>query len=98
MFLSHAQVGFEKLNELFGLPADTKIVSVKENDFGNVLMVKIASPREPVNVNLQPSDPVSRLGEAYLPGAVGLSWDEANKSSTRGENAETPLNTEETQN
>lgn len=65
MVLSQASIGFEKLSDLLGLPPDTKVVGIKENEAGNVAVIKIASPRMPANVHLKSDDPLSKLGEAY---------------------------------
>jgi len=93
MVLSQVSVGFEKLNEALGLPPDTKVVGVKENEWGNVAVFKIVGPREPVNISLQPTDPLSKLGEAYVEGAVGTPL----KGETRGANPEPRLLDTDTQ-
>jgi hypothetical protein len=93
MVLSQVSVGFEKLNEALGLPPDTKVVGVKENEWGNVAVFKIVGPREPVNISLKPEDDLRRLGEAYVEGAVG----EPLKGTTRGANPEPRLVDTDTQ-
>lgn len=69
MVFSNVYLGFEMLERALNLPEGVKIVAVRDSDQQTQhLMLRIVSPERPrdivLNIN---TDPISKIGEAYLP-------------------------------
>jgi hypothetical protein len=50
-----------------GIQGFASIVACKEHESGRHLTLRLVSERAPREINIQEGEPLSKLGEAYLP-------------------------------
>jgi hypothetical protein len=70
MVVTNIVISFEMLEQGLGLPEGAKVIAVRESEQGNHLLVRVLSDNQPVDYHVGEGDNFSKLGEAFLPGAV----------------------------
>lgn len=75
MVFSNVYIGFDALEKVLNLPDGVKIVAVRDSENqGQFAMIRIVSAEAPQEITFnRNTDPLSKIGEAYLPQLAVLS-------------------------
>lgn len=61
-------LSFGMLEKAFGFPEGVKIVAVSENSQeSESVQFRILSENPPRNIQITPEDPITKMGEAFIP-------------------------------
>lgn len=68
MIFSKMTLSFDMLEKAFGFPEGVKIVAVSEDaQRSESVQFRVLSENPPRNIQITPDDPITKMGQAFIP-------------------------------